>query len=213
MPSSSRARPGARRASAGCGLCAVPQLHRPPRRGLLRTLRQLRADRPARASRPAFRLSREPAGQEVGRGGAQRRIPSALAEPLRRDGRIFRSPAVVRPPRSGPHAAGHDLRTRGRRGDPQTLVQELRIRLQERDPVAAGNHERRGRQQTAENPGGALGQNPFPAGLRTTRAAARNDPLPHAGGGRSSFGRADPRRGSPPGAGSPIPEKPGRWPA
>lgn len=54
-------------------------------------------------------------------------------------GRIFRPPAVVRPPRSGPHAAGHDLRARGRRGDPQTLVQELRIRLQECDPVAAGN--------------------------------------------------------------------------
>ena len=33
----------------------------------------------------------------------------------------------------------YKVRTRGRRGDPQTLVQELRIRLQERDPVAAGN--------------------------------------------------------------------------
>ena len=177
---------GCGHAAAGGGLRPVPQLPAPRRRRFVRRLSRLPADRSPRASRPASGLSGQQAGQEVGRSDYVGCLPAAVPHGIRPLERLFLAAGVVRRARPGQDAARRDFGPRGRRDHPQAFVQEFRGGVQGDARLAAGDDERGGCQQDPQNFGGAVGEDRFPAGERGSRPAVADDPVAHAGGGRSA---------------------------
>ena len=173
-------------AAAGRGLCAVPQLPPSPRRRFVRRMPRLPPDRGARTPRPASGVPREQTGQEVGRGGAQRRVPAPIPRSVRRAAGMVLASGLVRPTRSGQDPAGHDYGARGGRDRPQALVQALRSRLQDDARLAARDDERGGGQQDPQDPRRAVGADALPAGFGASGPAAAHDPVAHAGGRRAA---------------------------
>lgn len=122
------------------------------RRRFVRRMPVVPSDCRAGTPRPPLRVPREQAGQKKRRGGVEQRFHAAVARDVRTHGRLLLAAGVVRRAESGQDAQRRDFDQGGGGDNPQTVVQEFRVGIQDDDYLAARNDERRSLEPHIENP-------------------------------------------------------------